>query len=82
MLFILYAIIGFLIGAVLTWVIASNRVSRKFSEKISDVEHRASAFETRVSSLEGINNELRAQNQKNFEDLSRIRDQLTKESSA
>lgn len=80
--YVLYILAGLLMGVLMGWVIASARATKSMTGKLEESERRASTAEGRASGLEATITELRAQNQKTSEDLTRLREQLVSESSA
>ncbi|MCX8045073.1 MAG: DNA recombination protein RmuC, partial [Desulfobacterota bacterium] len=75
-------IIGLLIGGLAAWLLASARHTKIFSARLEESERRAAASEGRASGLEATITELRAQCQNTAEDLKRLTEQLTAETSA
>ncbi|MCK9229577.1 MAG: DNA recombination protein RmuC [Syntrophales bacterium] len=72
----------FLIGGLVAWLLVSARVTKSLAARLEESERRANTAEGHASGLEGTIAELRVQNQKVAEDISRVRDELTKENSA
>jgi DNA recombination protein RmuC len=75
-------LVGLLIGGLAAWLIASARVTKTLTAKVEESERRANLAEGRVSGLEATVAELRTQNQKASEDLTKLQEQLSGENSA
>ena len=73
---------GLVIGGLAAWLIASARITKSFTFKIEESERRANLAEGRASGLEATVTELRGQNQKAFEDFTKLRDQFGNENCA
>lgn len=82
MIYALCVLAGLLIGGLAAWLIASARVTNSLTTKVEESERRANVAEGRASGLEATITELRAQNQKASEDLTKLRDQFASENSA
>jgi DNA recombination protein RmuC len=76
------ALAGLLIGGLAAWLIAAARVTNSLTVKIDESEHRANVAEGQVSGLNATIAELRGQNQRSSDDLTKLREQLAGESSA
>ncbi len=81
MIYALCVLAGLLIGSLAAWLIASSRVTKALMAKVEDAERRANQVEARASGLEATVTELRAQNQKASEDVTRLGEQLANENS-
>ena len=73
---------GLVIGSLAAWLIASARITKSFTFKMEESERRANLAEGRASGLEATVTELRGQNQKAFEDFTKLRDQFGNENCA
>ncbi|HOS10636.1 MAG: DNA recombination protein RmuC [Acidobacteriota bacterium] len=82
MTYVLCVLVGLVIGGLAAWLIASARITKSFTAKMEESERRANLAEGRASGLEATVTELRVQNQKAFEDFTKLRDQLGNENSA
>ena len=82
MTYALCVLAGLVIGGLAAWLIASARLTRAASSRMDELAGRASTAEGRVTGLEGTIAELRAQNQRASDDFTKLREQLTNESSA
>lgn len=82
MTYVLCALGGLVIGGLAAWMVASARVTKSLTAKVEESERRASLAEGRASGLEATVAELRGQNQRASEDLTKLREQLASENSA
>lgn len=73
--YIVCILAGLMIGGLAAWLLASARFTKSLAPRIEESERRASA-------LEGSLAELRTQNQKLADDAAKLREQVTRESSA
>lgn len=81
MTYALCVLAGMVIGGLAAWLIASTCVTKSLTTKVEDSERRANTAEGRASGLEGTVAELRGQNQKAFDDFTKLREQLASENS-
>jgi len=82
MIYALCVAAGLIVGGILAWMIAANRVRKELSLKLEESERRASTAEGKILGLEGTVTELRAQGQKISEDLENIRSKFASEQEA
>ncbi len=82
MIYLLCILGGLSAGGLIAWLLASSRITNRFSSKLDESERRANIAEGRAAALEAAVTELRLQNQKAAEELTKIRDQLAEENSA
>jgi DNA recombination protein RmuC len=82
MWYIAYALLGAVIGAVLAWLLASNRMRSEMLFKIEDSERRANAAEGRAGALDATIAELRVQIQRADTSIEQWRSNLDAERQA
>ncbi|MCM2272257.1 MAG: DNA recombination protein RmuC [candidate division Zixibacteria bacterium] len=80
---IIYSLGGLLIGAIIAWLIASQRTKSKSDQAIADSEKRAAIAEGKAGTLEATLQEFRAQSearsQKAADDFEKLRERLSTE---
>lgn len=82
MIYALCILAGLLIGGLVAWLIATARVTKSLTAKVEESDRLANLAEGRASGLEATITELRGQNLKASEDLTKLREQLASENSA
>lgn len=82
MTYALCMLTGLVIGGLAAWLITYTRISKSMTARMEDLAGRAYTAEGRVSGLEGTIDELRVQNKKTSDDLTKLQEQLTSENGA
>lgn len=77
-----WVLAGMVFGVLAGWLGASAYERRSLRKTLAEAERRADAAENRASTLEGVTDELRAQNQRALQDLSALREALSAERSS
>lgn len=77
---------GFLIGAVVAWLVATQRAQSKLTSKLEEADRRAAAAETKAAAAEATATELRKQydeiRQKTNDELQQLRVEVSSERDA
>lgn len=84
--YILGTAAGFLIGAVVAWLVATQRAQSKLTSKLEEADRRAAAAETKAAAAEATATELRKQydeiRQKTNDELQQLRVEVSSERDA
>jgi DNA recombination protein RmuC len=79
---ILCVVAGAVVGAMIAWLIAANRVRKELGSKIEDAERRASNAEGRIAGLDQTLADLKAERERASRDFEVLRVQLSTEHEA
>ena len=79
MIYTLCILFGLLIGGLVAWLVAVNRVKGQYQSRLDESERRANNAEGRATGLESTITELRSQIQNAAEDFDRLRARLSNE---
>lgn len=86
MWYVVYAVVGLAVGAIIAWLIAVNRTRSEFAGKLQDSECRANTAEGRARAMEATIGEIRTQsetqNRKADDDFEKLRSTLAAEREA
>jgi len=82
MIYILWIAVGFFVGGIIAWLLATSQTRHQLGRKLEESERRVNIAEGRASGLDGMIAELRAQSQKAAEDFEKIRYKLESEHGA
>lgn len=82
MIYALCALAGLVLGAIVTWLIASARAARAVAGKVEELGSQVSSAQSRASGLEATVAELREQNRKAGEETAGLSECLAAEKSA
>jgi DNA recombination protein RmuC len=84
--YIVWIVVGFVIGAVLAWLVSSQRAQSKLTSTVAEADRRTGAAETKAAAAEATSTELRKQydevRQKTNEELQQLRVELSSERAA
>jgi DNA recombination protein RmuC len=82
--YVVWAIGGLLVGAVLAWLVATKRAQSELANKVGEAERRSTTSETKAAAAEATTTELRRQyeevRRKGDYELQQLRAQLSSES--
>jgi DNA recombination protein RmuC len=82
--YVVWAICGLLVGAVLGWLVATKRAKSEFASKLGEAEGRSTISEMKAAAAEATTTELRRQyedvRRKGDDELQQLRAQLSSES--
>jgi Tfp pilus assembly protein PilO len=59
--YVVWAIGGLLVGAVLAWLVATKHAQSELADKLGEAEHRSATLECRATAAEATATELRRQ---------------------
>lgn len=82
MIYILFGLIGLIVGGVIAWVLATFRTRQNLMSILEETERRANIAEGRASGLENTIAELRTQINRASEDFEKLRTKLEAEQGA
>ena len=82
MIYALYLLAGLAIGAAITWVIASARVTKSMAAKVEEANLRANSADIQSSNMQGVIEELRRQIARAAEDFETLRTRMAAEQEA
>lgn len=82
--YVVWTIGGFVVGAVLAWLVATKHAQSEVANKVGEAERRSTASETKAAAAEATTTELRRQyeevRRKGDDELQQLRAQLSSES--
>ncbi|MGH7848331.1 MAG: hypothetical protein ACREQW_24595, partial [Candidatus Binatia bacterium] len=84
--YVAWGLFGLLVGAVVSWLVATKRAQSEFITKVGDADRKTAAAESKAASAEAIAAEVRRQYEEVREkaeiDFQELRGQLSSESEA